>query len=217
VRSSISGAGAPGAAFATALRPTWTSPGRVGGPAWPCTGWGLPSRRVTAALVRSYRTISTLPVRGSRVAAPSAVSFLWHFPAGFPGWALPTTLALRCPDFPRGIHLPRDRMARKPNDTCGRAERQGTQVRREPQEEQPSTAVSGPPQTGHSTGWPAASAAQVVNTTSSSRRRSPARAGTLPSRAAPFAGEAAAPRAPKSGSVRGVPPRRRRPSCVVAA
>src|SRR5947208_4337589 len=28
--------------------------------------------------------------------------FLWHFPAGFPGSDLPTTLALRCPDFPRG-------------------------------------------------------------------------------------------------------------------
>src|SRR5262245_4695690 len=46
--------------------------------------------RVTAAPVRSYRTVSPLPVRGSRVAAPSAVCSLWHFPAGFPGWALPT-------------------------------------------------------------------------------------------------------------------------------
>src|SRR5881227_2245035 len=27
--------------------------------------------------------------------------FLWHFPAGFPGSDFPTTLALRCPDFPR--------------------------------------------------------------------------------------------------------------------
>src|ERR687897_1238817 len=33
--------------------------------------------------------------------------FLWHFPAGFPGWALPTALALWCPDFPREAHLPR--------------------------------------------------------------------------------------------------------------
>ena len=74
------------------MRPTWTSPGRVVGPAWPCTGRGLPGRRVTATPVRSYRTISPLPVRGSRVAASSAVSFLWHFPAGFPGWALPTAL-----------------------------------------------------------------------------------------------------------------------------
>ena len=54
---------------------------------------------VTAAPVRSYRTLSPLPVRDSRVAAPSAVCFLRHFPAGFPGWALPTALALWCPDF----------------------------------------------------------------------------------------------------------------------
>src|ERR1700761_364456 len=74
------------------MRPTWTSPSRVDGPAWPCTGRGLPGRRVTTTPVRSYRTISPLPVRGSRVAAPSAVSFLWHFPAAFAGWALPTAL-----------------------------------------------------------------------------------------------------------------------------
>ena len=34
--------------------------------------------------------------------------FLWHFPAGFPGWALPTALALWCPDFPRGAFTSRD-------------------------------------------------------------------------------------------------------------
>ena len=28
---------------------------------WRCTGWGLPSRRVSAPLVRSYRTFSPLP------------------------------------------------------------------------------------------------------------------------------------------------------------
>src|SRR5215203_4047332 len=50
-------------------------------PACPCTGWGLPSRRVTATLVRSYRTISPLPVAGR----PIGGVFLWHFPAGFPG------------------------------------------------------------------------------------------------------------------------------------
>ena len=47
---------------------------------------------VTAAPVRSYRTVSPLPVRDSRVAAPSAVCSLLHFPAGFPGWALPTAV-----------------------------------------------------------------------------------------------------------------------------
>ena len=32
-----------------------------------------------------------------------AVYFLWHFPAGFPGWVLPSTLPIWCPDFPRSI------------------------------------------------------------------------------------------------------------------
>src|SRR5262245_19253080 len=40
-------------------------------------------------LVRSYRTVSPLPVP---VAWPSAVCSLWHFPAGHPDWALPSTL-----------------------------------------------------------------------------------------------------------------------------
>ena len=96
-----------GTGGAFALQPTWISPGRVVDPAWPCTGRGLPGRRVTATPVRSYRTISPLPVRALAIGAPSAVSFLWHCPAGFPGWALPTVLALWCPDFPREFHLPR--------------------------------------------------------------------------------------------------------------
>jgi hypothetical protein len=49
----------------------------------------LPGRRVTATPVRSYRTISTLP---GRLAAAVGGVFLWHFPAGFPGSALPTIL-----------------------------------------------------------------------------------------------------------------------------
>src|SRR5690349_830784 len=47
---------------------------------------------VTAAPVRSYRTLSPLPVRDSAEVAPSAVCSLRHFPAGFPGWALPTAM-----------------------------------------------------------------------------------------------------------------------------
>jgi hypothetical protein len=39
------------------------------------------------ALVVSYTTVSPLPP-----ARPEAVCFLWHFPAGHPGSALPTTL-----------------------------------------------------------------------------------------------------------------------------
>jgi hypothetical protein len=43
------------------------------------------------ALVRSYRTVSPLPVRPPRE-PPSAVCSLWHFPAGRPDWVLPSTL-----------------------------------------------------------------------------------------------------------------------------
>ena len=81
-----------------ALRPTWDSAGSVIVPAWPCTGWGLPGRRVATPPVRSYRTISTLPATEKTIpvqpAEPSASGceprrlggvFLWHFPAGFPG------------------------------------------------------------------------------------------------------------------------------------
>ena len=75
-----------------ALRPTWDSAGSVDAPAWPCTGWGLPGRRVATPPVRSYRTVSPLPA-ASRVGPPGggpplaawAVSFLWHFPADFSG------------------------------------------------------------------------------------------------------------------------------------
>jgi len=41
-----------------------------------------------AALVVSYTTVSPLPPGRD----PAAVCFLWHFPAGRPGSALPTTL-----------------------------------------------------------------------------------------------------------------------------
>ncbi len=69
------------------VRPTWISPGRVVDPAWACTGRGLASRRVTATLVRSYRTVSPLPVRRtSRVGpTPSAVCLCATFPRVSPG------------------------------------------------------------------------------------------------------------------------------------
>jgi hypothetical protein len=57
-------------------------------PIRPCSGWGLPSRPVTRPLVRSYRTVSPLPVRSRG----PAVCSLWHFPAGRPDWRLASTL-----------------------------------------------------------------------------------------------------------------------------
>ena len=48
-------------------------------PIRPCFGWGLPSRAVTDALVRSYRTVSAFLLFGA-----GEFSFLWHFPSGHP-------------------------------------------------------------------------------------------------------------------------------------
>ena len=47
-------------------------------------------------LVRSYRTVSPLPVI---VADPSAVCFLWHFPADHPDWPLASILSCGAPTF----------------------------------------------------------------------------------------------------------------------
>ena len=119
------------------MRPTWTSPSRVDGPAWPCTGRGLPGRRVTATPVRSYRTISPLPVRDSRVAAPSAVYFCGTFPRVSPGGRYPppcpvvsglSSRGFLSPRGPLGPPLdgsPRARAAAKPaagygGERCGR-------------------------------------------------------------------------------------------------
>ena len=49
-------------------------------------------------LVRSYRTVSPLPVR-TLAAAPSAVCSLWHCPAGHPDWPLASTLPYGVPTF----------------------------------------------------------------------------------------------------------------------
>ena len=48
-------------------------------------------------LVRSYRTVSPLPVAGNP--DPSAVCFLWHFPAGHPDWPLASILSWGAPTF----------------------------------------------------------------------------------------------------------------------
>ncbi len=96
-----------GTTFSVILRPTWTSPGRVVGPTWPCTGRGLPGRRVAATPVRSYRTISPLPVRRTRRRHRLFVSVALS--RGFPRVGVTHRLALRCPDFPRGIPPPRSR------------------------------------------------------------------------------------------------------------
>ena len=65
--------------------------GRVSGLLGLAGGGVYPAGTVTGAAVRSYRTISPLPVP----VGTSAVYFLRHFPAGHPGWPLATTVP--CP------------------------------------------------------------------------------------------------------------------------
>jgi hypothetical protein len=114
------------------VRPTWDSAGSVIVPAWPCTGWGLPGRRVAATPVRSYRTFSPLPADEIQL-RPRRLGglFLWHFPAGFPGSG--------CPDHPRPtvsglsssdgcLSAVRGCLAGKPNGRCADAPRPGPSV-----------------------------------------------------------------------------------------
>jgi uncharacterized membrane protein YczE len=80
--------------------PTRGSAGRVIAPVWRCTGWGLPSRRVTTPLVRSYRTFSPLPATASgRLGGVLSVALS----VGFPRLGVTQHPALRCPDFPRDL------------------------------------------------------------------------------------------------------------------
>jgi len=60
----------------------------------------LPSRRVATTLVRSYRTFSPLQPTPYGVACRV---FLWHFPAGFPGWTLSSTLLCGVRTFLDGL------------------------------------------------------------------------------------------------------------------
>jgi len=77
--------------------------------AWSCRRWGLPCRRRhrrRGALLPHHFTFAC---RTHRVGAGSAVYFLWHFPAGHPGWPLATTVALSCSDFPPAEKTTSDR------------------------------------------------------------------------------------------------------------
>ena len=62
-------------------------------PVWPCSGWGLPSRPGHpgrwCALTAPFHPYLC---GDSEASPPSAVCSLWHFPAGHPDWALPSTL-----------------------------------------------------------------------------------------------------------------------------
>ena len=163
----------------TALRPTWDSAGSVVVPAWPCTGWGLPGRRVTTPPVRSYRTISPLPATGPREPRRLGGVFLWHFPAGFPGSvSRPPCPAVSGLSSNAGfLSDARDCLAGKSNGTAARRERQvrqrpladrGRSGQREPQSPQvasraPPCSVMRPWHTGHSAAPPACRPSQTLS------------------------------------------------------
>ncbi len=65
-------------------------------PIRPCTGWGLPGRRVTTTPVRSYRTFS--PLQPDK---PACCVFSVALSLGFPPLDVIQHPALWCPDFPR--------------------------------------------------------------------------------------------------------------------
>ena len=68
-------------------------------PAWPCSGWGLPSRPVARPAGELLPHRFTL----TRARMRAAVCSLWRFPRGRPRLGVTQHPALRSPDFPRPI------------------------------------------------------------------------------------------------------------------
>ena len=115
--------------------PTCASASRLICAIWRCSRWGLPSRRITVALVRSCRTISPLPHRmgtveygmlsvlhqrcafhipHSKFPIQRGGIFLLHFPSDHSAWPLASTALFGVRTF-----LPAQRAGRPP----GRLER----------------------------------------------------------------------------------------------
>src|SRR3954451_20021231 len=88
-------------------RPTWTSAGDLRtvllglAPGGVCLD--APRHRDAGALLPHLFTLACARLTCGRAIGGMS---LWHFPAGFPGSGFPTTLALRCPDFPRRVVSP---------------------------------------------------------------------------------------------------------------
>ena len=86
---------------------------RRGAPSWSCSRWGLPSHPSHLGCWWSL----TPPFHPYRPQLRPAVCFLWHCPAGHPGWALPTTVLSGVRTFlDRSEERPRppDRLVRGP-------------------------------------------------------------------------------------------------------
>ena len=101
-------------------RPTWGAPSferpdeQPVSHAWPCSGWGLPSRRGHprrwCALTAPFHPYLCEPG-----GPPSAVSFLWHCPAGHPDWPLASTLLCGVPTFLDTVTPHRGHLADSPS------------------------------------------------------------------------------------------------------
>jgi hypothetical protein len=81
-------------------------------PAWPCSGWGLPSRPVARPLVSSYLTFSPLPLLetvGTDPVSSGGRSVSVALSAGHPAWALPSTLPCGVRTFLERHTIPRPR------------------------------------------------------------------------------------------------------------
>ncbi len=89
------------------------------GSARSCTGWGLPGRRVTATPVRSYRTISTLPVRRGRGPWRHRRCISVALSRGFPRVGSPTTLPCGVRTFLERVKPVRGCVACPRDDTRG--------------------------------------------------------------------------------------------------
>src|SRR5262245_16253935 len=85
------------------MRPTWTSPGWVDGPAWPCTGRGLPCaprHRGAGALLPHPFTLACARLTCGRAIGGLLSAALSR---GFPRVGVTHRRALWCPDFPRRL------------------------------------------------------------------------------------------------------------------
>src|SRR6478735_7249288 len=100
------------------MPPTWSSAGRVIAPLGVAPGGACLAAHVSAGaggLLHHRFTLASPSEDGA------AVCSLLRFPSGFPVRALPGTLALRCPDFPRRPRA--SRLSDRPQEsTAGRAD-----------------------------------------------------------------------------------------------
>src|SRR3954452_12258042 len=106
------------------MRPTWTSPGRVRGPAWPCTGRGLPCasaspRRRCALTAPFHPCLCATHVRSRHRRS----AFCGTFPRVSPGGRYP-------PPLPCGVRTFLEDSFRHLRDCLTRI-REGTSVRRD--------------------------------------------------------------------------------------